>query len=39
MRERGNILRSTFVGLLLLTGFYLMTAIVYDEEASACSWL
>jgi len=24
-------LRSTFVALLLVTGFYLMTAIVYDE--------
>ena len=29
--QRENVLRSTFVGLLLLTGFYLMTAIVYDE--------
>lgn len=26
-----NVLRSTFAGLLLITGFYLMTSIVYDE--------
>jgi hypothetical protein len=31
VRERENALRSAFVGLLLVTGFYLMTAIVYDE--------
>jgi len=31
VRERGYVLRSTFVGLLLVRGFYLMTAIVYDE--------
>ena len=33
MRESVNVvvMRIAFLGLLLITGFYLMTGIVYDE--------